>query len=154
METVFDMSSVNYPYGVLHDQKLKSVKNKDNKFIFSFDIQLFEDDYDKEIFEKYKNFKHCDMIVELNNEPFNYFELVESINSKGKFKGLSLNRKNFIEAINNVTTSTFVSCSATYGEFRTELCVYFDRKGKYRKYGKYGMCYITLDAKNITWNYY
>ena len=154
METVFDMSSVNYPYGVLHDQKLKSVKNEDNKFIFSFDIELFEDDYDKEIFEKYKNFKHCDMIVELNDEPFNYFELVESINSKGKFKGLSLNRENFIEAINYATTATFISCSATYGEFRIELCVYFDKKRKYKKYGKYDMCYITLDAKNITWNYY
>lgn len=56
METVFDMASINYPYGVLHDQKLKSVSNEDNKFIFTFDIEVF-DDYDEEIFEKYKNYK-------------------------------------------------------------------------------------------------
>ena len=48
METVFDMASINYPYGVLHDQKLKSVSNEDNKFIFTFDIEVF-DDYDEEI---------------------------------------------------------------------------------------------------------
>ena len=39
METVFDMASINYPYGVLHDQKLKSVRNEDNKFIFTFDMK-------------------------------------------------------------------------------------------------------------------
>lgn len=80
METVFDMASINYPYGVLHDQKLKSVSNEDNKFIFTFDIEVF-DDYDEEIFEKYKNYKRCDMTVEMNNEPFNYFELISSINN-------------------------------------------------------------------------
>lgn len=154
METVFDMTSVNYPYGVLHDQKLKSVKNDDNKFIFSFDIELFEDDYDKEIFEKYKNFKRCDMIVEMNSEPFNYFELVSAINTKGKFKGIRLNRKDFVEMINGATTATFVSCSATYGEFKIELDAYFSKKEKYKKYNKYGMFQITLDAKKVTWNYY
>ena len=102
MEAVFDMESIDYPYGVLHDQKLKSVRNEDNKFIFTFNIELFKDDYDdEEFFEKYKDFKHCDMTVELNEEPFNYFELVSSINNKGKFKGLSLNRENFVDVINN-----------------------------------------------------
>ena len=144
METVFDMANINYPYGVLHDQKLKSVRNEDNKFIFTFDIEVF-DDYDEEIFEKYKNYKRCDMTVEMNNEPFNYFELISSINNKGKFKGLSLNRENFVDVINNATSSSFVSCSATYGEFKIELCVY---------YNKYGMFQITLDAKKVTWNYY
>ena len=45
METVFDMESIDYPYGVLHDQKLKSVRNEDNKFIFTFDIEVFKEDY-------------------------------------------------------------------------------------------------------------
>ena len=40
METVFDMASINYPYGVLHDQKLKSVSNEDNKFIFTFELRF------------------------------------------------------------------------------------------------------------------
>lgn len=80
--------------------------------------------------------------------------LNDSINNKGKFKGLSLNRENFVDVINNATSSSFVSCSATYGEFKIELCVYFDKKGKYKKYNKYGMFQITLDAKKITWNYY
>ena len=47
MEAVFDMESIDYPYGVLHDQKLKSVRNEDNKFIFTFNIELFKDDYDE-----------------------------------------------------------------------------------------------------------
>lgn len=110
MKTVFDMASINYPYGVLHDQKLKSVRNEDNKFIFTFDIEVFKEDYyDEEIYEKYKNYKHCDMTVEMNEEPFNYFELVSSINNKGEFKGLSLNRENFVDVINNATSSSFVS---------------------------------------------
>ncbi len=155
METVFDMSSINYPYGVLHDQKLSRVKNEDNKFIFTFDIELFKDNYyDDEFFEKYKDFKHCDMIVEMNDEPFNYFDLVSPINSKGKFKGLSLNREDFVDVINNATSSSFVSCSATYGEFKIELDAYFSKKEKYKKYNKYGMFQITLDAKKVTWNYY
>lgn len=155
METVFDMESIDYPYGVLHDQKLSSVKNEDNKFIFTFDIELLKDDYDdEEFFEKYKDFKHCDMTVEMNEEPFNYFELVSSINNKGKFKGLSLNRENFVDVINNATSSSFVSCSATYGEFKIELCTFFDKKGKYKKYNKYCVLQITLDAKKVTWNYY
>ncbi len=153
METVFDMSAVNYPYGVLHDQELRSVKNEDNKFIFRFDIKLFKNDYDEEIYEKYKSCKHCDMTVEMNDEPFNYFELVSAINTKGKFKGIRLNRKDFVEMINGATTATFVSCSATDGEFKIELCVYFDKKGKMKKYSKYDMCNITLDAKRVVWNY-
>ena len=155
METVFDMSTIDYPYGVLHDQKLSSVKIEDNKFIFTFDIELFKDNYyDEEVYEKYKSYKHCDMTVEMNDEPFNYFELVSSINSKGKFKGLSLNRENFVDVINNATSTTFVLCSATYGEFKIELSVYFDKRSKYKTYNKYGMFKITLDAKKVTWNYY
>lgn len=154
METVFDMASVHYPYGVLHDQKLRSVKNEDNKFIFTFDIELFKNDYDEEVYDKYKSYKHCDMTVEMNDEPFNYFELVSSLNGKGKFKGLSLNRESFVEVIKNATSATFVLCSATYGEFKIELSVFFDNKGKYKTYNKYCVFQITLDAKKVTWNYY
>ena len=61
METVFDMANINYPCGVLHDQKLKSVRNEDNKFIFTFDIELFKEDYyDEEIYEKYKEKENTD----------------------------------------------------------------------------------------------
>ncbi len=70
------------------------------------------------------------MTVEMNDEPFNYFELVSAINTKGKFKGIRLNRKDFVEMINSATTATFVSCSATDGEFKIEFCVYFDKKVK------------------------
>lgn len=152
METVFDMSSVHYPYGVLHDQALNCVKLDENKIIFNFDIELFENDYNDEIYQEYKNYKHCDMIVEMNDEPFNYFELVSSIDSNGNFKGLSLNREDFIKVINNANSSSFVSCSATYGEFKIELAVYFDKKHK--KYNKYCMCQITIDAKKVVWKYY
>ena len=69
METIFDMANINYPYGVLHDQKLKSVRNEDNKFIFTFDIEVFKDYYDEEIYEKYKNKKRKDAHLSVNVLP-------------------------------------------------------------------------------------
>lgn len=154
MKSEFDMANVHYPYGVLHDQSLKRVSAKNNEIVFTFDIDINENDYEKEIFDKYKNYKQCDMTVTLNDEPFNYFEFVSSINKKGKFKGLSLNRGEFINAINNAASAMFVSCSATYGEFKIELCVYYNKTGKYKKFAKYDMCNITLDAKKIIWDWH
>ena len=116
---------------VVYQDALELNLSEDLRYDLIF-IDAAKGQYTK-FFEKYKNYKRCDMTVEMNNEPFNYFELISSINNKGKFKGLSLNREKFVDVINNATSSSFVSCSATYGEFKIELCVYFDKKGKYKK---------------------
>lgn len=64
------------PYGVLHDQILKKAHFKDNKMIFTFDIEIYPQDFlDDTYYEKFKDFKHCDMIVELAGETDNYFWL-------------------------------------------------------------------------------
>ena len=42
------------PYGVLHDQKLNSVKCENNQMIFTFDIKIFPQNLlmcDKEVVE-------------------------------------------------------------------------------------------------------
>ncbi|MGN0457767.1 MAG: hypothetical protein ACI4IL_02195 [Eubacterium sp.] len=155
MTSEFDMSRVDMPYGVLHDQKLSKVTSDNNKMIFTFDIEIYPQNYTDDFYKQYEDYKHCDMIVEMQEEPFNYFQFVSCPGKNGKFKGLDLGREEFIDIINNASSATFVECSATYGEFRIELCVnYYNAKNKYKRYKKYGMCYITLDAKKIIWNWY
>lgn len=155
MTEVFDMTTTDIPYGAIHDQKLKSVKCEDNKMIFTFDINLFSDDYDVDFYEKYRNYHYCDMIVEMNDEPFNYFSFESCINNRGKYKGISFNREDFLDAINNTSRCTFVECLTAYKEIRIELCIgFYKAKQKYRKYKKYDMCYATLDAKNVSWKWY
>ena len=155
MTSEFDMSRIDIPYGILHDQKLINVKIENDKMIFTFDIEIYPQNYTDDFYKQYVGFKHCDMIVDMSEEPFNYFQFVSCPDAKGKFKGLSLEREEFIDVINKASSVTFVECSVAYGEFRIELCIgYYDAKGQYRKYNKYSMCNITLDAKKITWNWY
>lgn len=156
MEKRYNIEKVNIPYGVLHDQKLICVKSEKNKLIFKFEIEVYEDDYpNPEIFNMYKNFKYCDMEVEMDDEPWNYFRLETCPDKHGKYKGISLNREDFLKVINNSSETTFIECSSTYGEFHIELCVdYYHSKKAYRKLKKYDMCRITIDAKNVTWTWY
>ncbi|MBQ9531686.1 MAG: hypothetical protein IJR70_06400 [Eubacterium sp.] len=155
MISEFDMSAVNIPYGVLHDSSLTSVKCENNKMIFSFDIEIFPQDYTDDFYKQYEKFKKCNMIVEMAEEPFNYFSLLTCINNRGKFKGLSLNREDFLYAVNSATKATFIECSSTYSEFKIELSVsYHNAKGKARKYKKYDMFNITLDAKKVIWEWF
>lgn len=155
MTETFDMTTVNIPYGVLHDQKLKSVKCEDNKMIFTFEIKIYPENYMNDYYKKYENYQYCDMIVEMYDEPFNYLCFEGSPNNRGKYKGISLNREDFLDAINKASSCTFVECSTSYREFRIELCIgFYKAKQKYRKYKKYNMCYATLDAKNVSWKWY
>lgn len=152
MTNEFDMSTIKIPYGVLHDAKLKGVSEADNRMIFSFDFDLSPEDYEPEFYERYAGFKHCDMIVEMTDEPWNYFFLQTCLNGRGRFLGQSLGREEFVNAINNATEASFLECTAGYREFRIELAVNFFRaKEGYHKYRKYVLCYITLDAKRIEW---
>ena len=155
MTSEFDMSTVKIPYGVLHDSELTGVSCENNSMIFSFKFDIYPEDYTDDFYKQYESFKHCDMIVEMNEEPFNYFRLETCMNNSGKFQGLCLNREDFLNVINNASNVTFVECAVSYREFTVELCVdYYHAKGKYKKYKKYHMCYITLDAAKVKWKWY
>ena len=155
MTNDFSLSSINIPYGVLHDQSLNKVKQEKNKIIFTFDIELYPQNYtDIDFYNRYKDCKHCDMIIELDEEPINYFQFTSCPKANGRFKGISFNREKFIDVINN-SCATFVECSATYNELMIELCInFYNAHKKYRKYRKYDMCNITLNAKTVCWNWY
>ena len=44
MKTEFELSNANIPYGVLHDQILSDLKYENGELIFTFDIEIFEND--------------------------------------------------------------------------------------------------------------
>ena len=150
MISTYDMTKVDIPYGILHDQKLKGVKCENNKMIFTFDIAIYPEDYTNDYYKQFVEYNHCDMIVELCEEPFNYYNLQSCPNNKGRFKGLSLNRNDFLNAINNTTSATFIECSAACREFTIELAVSW-KNGRYKKYS---LCYATLDAVKVEWKWY
>ena len=56
------ISHISMPYGVLHDQKLNSVKCENNQMIFTFDIKIFPQNYVGDCYKQYECYKHCDMI--------------------------------------------------------------------------------------------
>ena len=154
MTSEFDMSTINIPYGVLHDSCLKSVTYENNKMTFSFDVNIYPEDYTDNFYKQYKDFKHCNMTVEMVKEPWNYFVFETCMNNRGKIKGLSINREAFLDAVNSAVRVTFVECAVSDNEFKIELSVNFwHAKGK-RKYRKYDMCYISLDATKVIWEWY
>ena len=66
MKTEFELSNANIPYGVLHDQILSDLKYENGELIFTFDIEIFENDYtDKSVYEKFKNFLKSSITVSL-----------------------------------------------------------------------------------------
>ena len=155
MLEVFNLSNINIPYGILHDQKLKSVKYEDNRLIFTFDIKIYPEDYTNDYYKTYLEYKHCDMIVYMNAEPFNYFRMLSCPNKRGQLKGLDLNGDDFLEALNNANSVTFVECATTYREFSIELCAdFYNAKGIFRKFKNYNMCYATIDTDKVEWNWY
>lgn len=155
MIETFDMTTEDIPYGVLHDQSLKSVKCEDSKMIFTFDIKIYPQDYVNDFYKKYENYHSCDMIVEMNDELFNDFCFESCPNKARKYRGISLELNEFLEAINNVDSCTFIGCSTYYNEFRIELYIsFYNAKRKYRKYKKYISCNATLNATNVSWNWY
>lgn len=73
------ISHISMPYGVLHDQKLNSVKCENNQMIFTFDIKIFPQDYVGDCYKQYECYKHCDMIVAMKEESFNDFILFRQL---------------------------------------------------------------------------
>ncbi len=149
----FDITKLNIPYGALHDQKLKSVKLENNKMIFTFDINIFEQNYyDKDFFNKYSGFSHCDMVVEMCEDAFNYYEFSTAVNKHSKIETICLNVNDFMDIINHYYESEFIDCYVSHHSFKIELCI--KHYNAQRKYKKYDICNVELDAKNIIWNWY
>lgn len=99
MKNAINISQMSMPYGVLHDQKLKSVKCENNRMIFTFDIKIFPHDYVGDYYKQYESYKHCDMIVDMKDEPFNDFRFVSATDKNGKFKGISLSQAELMQSI-------------------------------------------------------
>lgn len=149
------ISHISMPYGVLHDQKLNSVKCENNQMIFTFDIKIFPQDYVGDCYKQYECYKHCDMIVAMKEESFNDFNFVSATDKNGKFEGISLSQAEFINAINNVYTAEFIDCFANNSELKIELSVnYYNAEKQYRKYRKFSLCSVALYAEKVIWNWY
>ena len=159
MEARLELANVEIPYGVLHDQILKKAAYRDNTMIFTFDVRLFPEDYNygHDVYEKYLPYKHCDMIVDMTKEPFNYFLLETAVDRNDKYRGLSLGREAFLDAANHADEMTFLSCGvdAACREFHILFGMNFCQpKGTYRKFRKYGMCRVELSAERVRWKWY
>lgn len=159
METGLELASLEIPYGVLHDQILRKVTCRDNSMIFTFDIRLFPEDYNygQDVYETYLPYKHCDMTVDMTKEPLGYFLLESAVDRNGKYRGLSLDRSDFLEAANHADEMTFLSCGvgAACREFHILFGIHFRHPtGTYRKYRKYGMCRVELSAERVRWKWY
>ena len=59
MTSELDISTINIPYGVLHDSILTGVKCKNNFMTFSFDIQIYPEDYTNDFYKQYKKYDMC-----------------------------------------------------------------------------------------------
>ena len=158
MENSLDLASIVIDYGVLHDQVLQKVVCRNNTMIFTIDVHLFRDDnYAEDVYKKYRSYAHCDMCVEMAKEPFNYFLLETTVDRNNKYRGLTLGRTDFLDVANHADEMTFLSCGvdAACREFHILFGMQFrSPKGVYRKYRKYGMCRVELNAERVRWKWY
>ena len=158
MENSLDLAKIEIPFGVLHDQILEKVACQDNTMVFTFAVQLFPEDYNygHDVYEKYLPYKHCDMLVDMAEEPFNYFLLETALDRRSKYRGISLERTTFLDVANHADEMTFLSCGVdpNVREFQVLFGIQFRPKGAYRKYRKYGMCRVELNAERVRWNWY
>lgn len=152
----FDIAKLNIPYGALHDQILKSVAIENSKMIFTFDINIFEQNYyDKDFFNKYSAYQHCDMIVEMCEDPINYFEFSTAFTKHDKKESICLNAEDFIDIISHTAQSEFIDCCVSHSLFKIELGInFYNTQRKYKKFKKYVICNIELDAQSVVWNWY
>ena len=155
-----DLSAVNIPYGVLHDQCLTGVKCKDSVMVFSFDLDVYPSNYHEDFYKQYESFQRCEMSIEmLDDRRMNFFTFYTCISRHGKVKGLSLSQDEFLEAINSRiaagTEVTFIDCSVACNSVEIGFSM-FDRdvKGKTNKYKKYRSCNAGFYASKIKWTWY
>ena len=156
MKTEFELSNANIPYGVLHDQILSDLKYENGELIFTFDIEIFENDYtDKSVYKKFKNFKKCEMKISLDNCEDTEISLAECIGKSGKYKALVIPIEKLIEISKIANYISFYTCLTNGYELEIKLSSgFYDAKGKFKKYKEFASIEMTLYASKITWNWY
>lgn len=150
-----ELNSVNIPYGVLHDQKLKNIEIINNTITFTFEIELYQNDYPKEIYNKYKAYKHCKMDVELlDNDDISCY-LYYCIDKKGKFSGVEIQLDELQEFLDASNYMQFLTCMTNGCSFLMQFSIgFFDGKGKFKKFKHYSSLDLTVQAKNVSWKWY
>ena len=157
MKSILDLSTIDIPYGVLHDQRLKQVRREGNKLIFTFDIEIYPQDYTDDFYKQYLDCKHCDMIIELEEEDyFNCdFNMITPVNRNGRFQGTEIPRESILDVINNIPIAAFNGCSSDGCRFIIELNTnFYKAKGKYKKYKKFCQATIELFTTRLEWKWY
>lgn len=148
------LKNMSIPYGVLHDQKLLCVKQENGRLIFNFEIEVFKNNYIGERYLKYKDFKYCDMIVELGAEDDDTYQLSTSVDGHNKFQGLLIDKEEFLNFINDAEV-TFADCRANEYSFAVNLDINFCKSQKFKKYKKYSMCSIEIYTdKSVRFKWY
>lgn len=155
MKEVIDLSEINITSGILHDQKLESIKLESDKLVLLLDIHYTSDCDGNEFCEKYKPFKKCEMVIELyNNAIFSVSLQTATKMRTGKFKGFELEVSDFIDLINQGYEATYLYSYVNSREIIIEIFINtYNAKGKFRKYRKCCSCNLTLEAKNVTFSW-
>lgn len=156
MNTEFDVYGFNLPCGLIHDQKLSNIKIENDTIVLTFDIELYPQNYsDDTVYNQYKDFKHCEMIIEMPECSDPNLQFQTTANSKGVFKGIQLEVDDFVDALNNASSAEFVDCYVRCGEVIVDLDVgFYDAKGDFKKYKNYIWCVINTEASKLKWNWY
>ena len=158
MKSTLDLSTIDIPYGVLHDQRLRRIEFENNKMVLKFDVELYPQNYTDDFYKAYQEYKHCDMLVEFEAFSPIVTELYSSENDNGEFKGLSITEAELIKIVDSARSAEFVACTASSNEFRIELFFSLDnsRLKPKRRYKKFStcICNIALLATKVEWNWY
>lgn len=148
------LKNMSIPYGVLHDQKLLCVKQENGRLIFTFEIEIFENNYIGEWYLKYKDFNRCDMIVELGTEDDDSYQLITAVDSHNNFQGLLIDKHEFLNFANDAKV-TFVDCRANEYSFAVNVDINFCNSQNFKKYKRYSTCSIEIYTdKSVRFKWY
>lgn len=145
------LKNMSIPYGVLHDQKLLCVKQENGRLIFTFEIEIFENNYIGEWYLKYKDFNRCDMIVKLGSEDDDEYHFLTAVDSHNNFQGLLIDKHEFLNFANDAKV-TFVDCHANGYSFTVNFDI---NSCNSQKFKKYSMCNIEIYTdKSVSFKWY
>lgn len=148
------LKNMSIPYGVLHDQKLFCVKQENGRLIFTFLIDIFEQNYLSDFYLKYKDFNRCDMIVELGEEDDDSYQLLTPVDRHNKFHGLLIDKEEFLNSVNDAVATFDDSLTNGYS-FTVNLDINFYNSQKFKKYKKYSTCLIEIYTdKSVSFEWY
>lgn len=156
MNTELVLLNNNISFGPLHDQLLKDVKLVGDELIFTYDIELYKDDFlNVEIYNNYKDFKFCDLSVKISDLDCSSVSLFTSLNKKNHFKGVEISIDEFCKLTKIANYIQYGYCYISSNAVKLELfCSFYDAKGKYKKYKKYSSMDMTLYAEKVSCKWY